>query len=101
METHTQAMTHAPRALRRPGLLKRIVYWIMDWDDEATLEEGLRRLRSAPGFFASLTPEQLEYIRNYDGPENLGPPLTRREQRDLERRLSRARPNLGASEPMA
>jgi hypothetical protein len=72
-----------PAALRQPGLMKRILYWIMDWDDEATLEEGRRRLRSAPGFFASLTPEQREIIRNYDGPENLGPPITERELRRI------------------
>jgi hypothetical protein len=69
-------------------LFKRILYWILDLDDEATLEEGRRRMWSRPGFFASLTPEQLEMIRNYDGPENLGPPLTRRERRDLERRMA-------------
>ena len=79
---------HAPATIRPPGLLKRILYWILDLDDEATIEEGLRRLRRHRGFLASLTPEQLEALRNYDGPENLGPPLTKREQRDLERRLS-------------
>lgn len=37
-------------------------------------EEIRRRIRSKPGIFDSLTPEALEYIRNYDGPENMGPP---------------------------
>jgi hypothetical protein len=79
---------HMPATVRPPGLFKQILYWILDLDDEATIEKGLRRLRSHQGFLASLTPEQLESLRNYDGPENLGPPLTRREQRDLERRQS-------------
>lgn len=73
---------------RSPGFLKRLLYWIMDWDDEATIEEGRRRLRNAPGFFESLPPGTLEYIRSYDGPENHGPPLTKRERRDLERRIA-------------
>lgn len=75
-------VAHGP-ASHPPGLFKRVLYWIMDWDDEATLEEGRRRLRSAPGFFASLTPEQLEYLRSYDGPEYLGPPATGRNRRFL------------------
>lgn len=36
-------------------------------------EEAERRLRSRPGFIASLTPEQIEAIKAYDGPEALGP----------------------------
>lgn len=86
METMTAAMPQVPEPARPHGLLKRILYWVLDLDDPATLDEGIRRMRSAPGFFASLPPETLEFIRNYDGPENLGPPLTRRERRDLERR---------------
>ncbi len=39
-----------------------------------SLEEGRRRLRSLPDFFASLSPEALEMIKNYEGPEFLGPP---------------------------
>jgi hypothetical protein len=94
MATSTHAVTHyAPKAIRRPGIFKRIVYWIMDWDDEAFMEEGLRRMRSAPGFFASLTPEQLEFMRTYDGPEVHGPPLTQRERRDLERRTAARKQN--------
>jgi hypothetical protein len=52
-----------PGAVRRPGFFKNLFYWVMDWDDEATLEEGLRRMRSAPGYFASLPPETLEHLR--------------------------------------
>jgi hypothetical protein len=52
-----------PAAVRRPGFFKNLFYWIMDWDDEATLEEGLRRMRSAPGFLSTLPPETLEHLR--------------------------------------
>ena len=36
-------------------------------------EELRRRMRSKPGLYDSLSPEALEYLRNYDGPEHLGP----------------------------
>lgn len=36
-------------------------------------EEAERRLRSRPGFIASLAPEQIEAIKSYDGPQVLGP----------------------------
>ncbi|HEU4881675.1 MAG TPA: hypothetical protein VFT45_05505 [Longimicrobium sp.] len=39
-----------------------------------TEEEADRILRSRPGFIASLTPEQIEAINAYDGPEVLGDP---------------------------
>lgn len=83
METGTQAMTRGPETIRRPSFLKRVLYWILDLDDEDFMEEGHRRMRNSPGFFASLTPEQMEYLRNYDGPEYLGPPLTKRNRRFL------------------
>ena len=51
-------------------------------------EEIRRRIRSKPGIIESLTPEALEYLRNYDGPEVHGPPLTERERRDRERRMA-------------
>lgn len=82
--------TFAAPTLRRLGVrgfFKNLLYWILDLDD-ITPEEARQRMRSSPGPLASLTPEQLEMIRNYDGPENFGPPLTKRERRDLERRLS-------------
>lgn len=88
MTTESTAIALPVRANGKPGFFRNLVYWIMDWDDPAFLEEGIRRMRSAPRFFASLSPEALEYIRNYDGPEVHGPPLTRRERRDLERRLA-------------
>jgi hypothetical protein len=75
-------------AVRRPGFFKNLFYWIMDWDDEAFLEEGRRRVWNSRGYFETLSPEVLEFLRNYDGPENHGPPLIRRERRDLERRMA-------------
>jgi hypothetical protein len=36
-------------------------------------EEIRRRIRSKPGLIESLSPEALEYLRTYDGPEHLGP----------------------------
>jgi hypothetical protein len=88
MTTETTVIPYPVRGTRRPGFFKNLLYWIMDWDDPATLEEGVRRMRSAPRYFASMSPETLEYLRNYDGPEVHGPPLTRRERRDLERRIA-------------
>jgi hypothetical protein len=41
---------------------------------EEVREEARRRIQSKPSFFASLSPEAREMIRNYDGPEFLGPP---------------------------
>lgn len=88
MMKESTAVAQTGRTARNPGFFKNLLYWIMDWDDPAFLEEGIRRMRSAPRYFASMSPETLEYLRNYDGPENHGPPLTRRERRDLERRIS-------------
>ena len=80
----------APRA---PGFLGRLRNWLLDLDDyEVTREEARRRMRSRPGLFASMSPEDIEYLRTYDGPENSGPPLTRRERRDLERRIAARNP---------
>jgi hypothetical protein len=77
-----------PRPLGIRGFFKNLLYWLLDLDDEITLAEGRRRMRNSPGLLASLSPEALEYIDHYDGPEDHGPPLTKRERRDLERRLS-------------
>lgn len=79
MTTSTTALADAP--MRRPGFFKNLLYWIMDWDDEVMLEERLRRMNSRSSFLDSMSPEDLEYIRAYDGPEVLGPPPTRRELR--------------------
>lgn len=88
-------MTHqtvASPMLRRRGVrgfFKNLLYWILDWDDEITLAQGRDRMRNSPGLIDSLTPEQLEYIRNYDGPENLGPRFTERQLRRIVKRLSK------------
>lgn len=90
MKTATTLMTHAAPVPRSHGFFKRVLYWILDLDDPATLEEGIRRMRSARGLYASLSPETLEYLRTYDGPENHGPPLTRRERREWAQRRAQA-----------
>lgn len=54
------------------GVLPRIRGAATDLDG-LTREEARRRARSKPGLFASLSPEAREYLRNYDGPENMGP----------------------------
>ena len=61
------AATESERALRA-----RLAGWLVD--DAPAREEARRRIRSKPGLIASLSPEALEYIRGYDGPENIGPP---------------------------
>lgn len=79
MTTRATPMTHPSQAARSPGFFRNLVYWLLDLDDEATLQAGLRRMRSTRGYFASLPPEALAYSRIYDGPENLGP-LTKPER---------------------
>lgn len=70
ISTATPPMGSTPR---RQGLLKGIVHWVLDIDD-ITPEEARERMSRGRGFLDSLTPEQLEYLRTYDGPESLGPP---------------------------
>lgn len=91
MDTATELVTRVPASPRKPGFFKNLLYWLLDIDDPAFIDAGIERMRNAPGYFASLTEEQLELIRTYDGPENLGPPLTKRERRDLERRMAARR----------
>lgn len=91
MDTASTLVTESGLAPRSPGFFKNLLYWLLDIDDPAFIDAGIQRMRSAPGYFASLTPEQMELIRSYDGPENLGPPLTRRERRAWERRLAAQR----------
>jgi hypothetical protein len=80
MKTTTTIAPPAPPAARQAGFLARARDWLWDLDD-LSLEEARRRMRSRPGFLAALSPEVLEELRSYDGPENLGPPLTRKERR--------------------
>lgn len=88
MGVTTSSATDSPGVIHRHGFLKRVVYWILNLDDEATHERGRRRLRNARRFLPSLTQEQLQMIGNYKGSEKLGPPLIRRERRDLARRMA-------------
>lgn len=80
MKTSTTIASPVPPAARTPGLLARLRDWLWDLDDLSP-EEARRRMRSKPGFLATLSPEVLEELRSYDGPENMGPPLTRKERR--------------------
>jgi hypothetical protein len=73
MKTIPTATTRAGSAPRRQGLLRGIIHWVLDIDDIAP-EEARERMSRGRSFLDSLTPEQLEYLRNYDGPEYLGPP---------------------------
>jgi hypothetical protein len=83
MKTPAMLMaTTVPPRPRKRGLIANIIGWILDIDD-ITPEEARERMRLGSGFFASLTPEQQEYARNYDGPEYLGPPVTWRNRRFL------------------
>ena len=78
MKISAMVSATAPRSVKAPNLLARLFNWLMDRDDEdLTREEMRRRMRSRPGLYASMSPETLEYLRNYDGPEFLGPPQTR------------------------
>jgi hypothetical protein len=72
----------APHAIvSRGGVLAWIRHALQP--EAPSREEIRRRVRSKPGIFDSLSPEALEYLRDYDGPENSGPPLTWPEHRKL------------------
>jgi hypothetical protein len=49
-----------------------------DAADAACFEEARRRMRSQPNFFASLTPEVLEALRENDGIDIMGGPAPKR-----------------------
>jgi hypothetical protein len=68
-----------PGARRKPGFVARIVEWVMD--DAPSREEARRRIRSKPGFFATLSPEARAAVLSDDGPDCLGPPVTERNRR--------------------
>lgn len=65
----------APATAKPPSrsLVERLRHWLEN-HDAPTREEAWRRINSKPGFISSLSPEALEYIKNYDGPEDMGPP---------------------------
>jgi hypothetical protein len=68
-----------PAARRKPGLVARLVAWVVD--DAPSREEARRRIRSKPGFFATLSPEARAAVLGGDGPDYLGPPVTARNRR--------------------
>jgi hypothetical protein len=74
------AILNASPLPRLRSLFIRVFGWLLDLDD-ITVEEARERMLSQPSLIASLSPEALESIRTYDGPEVLGPPPTRRELR--------------------
>jgi hypothetical protein len=76
MRTGSTAMPQSLSAARSPGFFRNLLYWLLDLDDATALEQGRRRLRAAPGFFATLPPGALAYARSYRGPENHGPRLS-------------------------
>jgi hypothetical protein len=83
MKISTTLAGPARRPANSPNFLIRLRNWLMDWDDEdLTREEMRRRMRSRPGLYASMSPETLEFLRTYDGPEVHGPPPGGREWRN-------------------
>lgn len=74
---HTITLTHVER---RPE--PRRVLGL----EPPSREEILARTRSKPGLYASLSPEALDFLRNYDGPENMGPLLSGEERRIVRER---------------
>ncbi len=86
MKSSVSALVRPAHAMRSRGLVARLRAWLLD---EVTAEEARQlRLQGKPGYFSSLSPQAVEYMRNYDGPEVHGPPLTKRERRDLARRTA-------------
>ena len=66
---------------RAGGTVARVVEWRED--DAPSREEARRRIRSKPGFFATLSPAARAAVLSNDGPDYLGPPLTERNRRFL------------------
>jgi hypothetical protein len=62
--------------VKASGLLKRM----RDNIPAPTPEVARTRILSKPGLFASLSKEAIEVLRNWDGPEVLGPP--RKQERE-------------------
>jgi hypothetical protein len=63
MRISTDAMMHTTETVRPHGFFKRLLFWIMDWDDPAFIEEGRRRLYRSRNLFDTLPPEALEHLR--------------------------------------
>jgi hypothetical protein len=64
---------------------------------EPSLEEGRRRMNALPDFFSTLSPEAIEAIKNFDGPEVMGPPDSKFKLQAIPERGLRA--NLGDTNP--
>jgi hypothetical protein len=67
----------APQRPARRGLFARLRR-ARDEADAAWLEEARRRMRSQPNYFASLTPDLLEALRQGDGIDIMGGPARKR-----------------------
>jgi hypothetical protein len=76
MGKQTQSVRRAKHRVKASGLLNRM----RDNIPAPTLEVARARMLSKPGLFASLSKEAIEALRNWDGPEVLGPP--RKEERE-------------------
>jgi hypothetical protein len=76
MEEQAPPARRAKHRVKAPGLLNRLRYDI----PAPTPEVARARILSKPGFFASLSKEAIEVLKNWDGPEVLGPP--RKEERE-------------------
>lgn len=63
------------------GPFARVVEWLVD--DAPSREETRCRLRSRPGFFSTLSPEARAAVLSGEGPDHLGPALTKRNRRFL------------------
>ena len=76
MGKQTQSVRRAKHREIASGILNRM----RDNIPAPTLEVARARMLSKPGLFASLSKEAIEALRNWDGPEVLGPP--RKEERE-------------------
>jgi len=70
---HTLRTVRPKRSARAARARSRFASLSRDFR-EPSLEEGLRRLNALPDFFSTLSPEAIEAIKNFDGPEVMGPP---------------------------
>jgi hypothetical protein len=76
MEERPPPVRRTKHRVKASGLLNRM----RDNIPAPTLEVARARMLSKPGFFASLSKEAIEVLKNWDGPEVLGP--RRKEERE-------------------
>lgn len=75
MKKNSNAIAREKMRPRPRGVFRRFASLGRDVPDPPiSIEEIRRRLRSVPSFFDTLSPEALEVIRNWKGPEVMGPP---------------------------